>query len=49
MEMETWKHRDIDIETWKHREMEAWRHGHEDVETSNGKRKMEHGSSGDFP
>jgi hypothetical protein len=33
MEMETWKHGDIDIETyvdietWKHGEMETWRHG----------------------
>jgi hypothetical protein len=36
MEMETWKHREIDIETenmekWRHGDMETWRHG--DMET----------------
>jgi hypothetical protein len=36
MEMEAWKHREIDMrhgnkETWKHGDMETWRH--RDMET----------------
>jgi hypothetical protein len=45
MEMETWKHGDINIETCKHGEMETWREG--DMETWRYQR--ENGSTGDFP
>ncbi len=39
IDMETWRHRDL--ETWRHGDMETWRHGDLDMETSEGKRKME--------
>jgi hypothetical protein len=45
MEIETWKHGDIDLETWKHGELKTWRHRdmeiHGDMKTSNGKRQTE--------
>jgi hypothetical protein len=37
MDVKTWGHGDMEMETWKHGDMETWRH--EDMETSNGKRK----------
>jgi hypothetical protein len=31
--LKTWIHGDIDMETWKHGEMETWRHAGMDIET----------------